>query len=318
VWSSPRPDAEQDSTPPDARIAARAAQQHGQVSTRQLRALGLSDDAIAGRVRSGRLHRRHRGVYSVGHEVQTLAARFMAAVLACGRGAVLSHHSAAAHLRLRRWQPRRPEVTVPAFRRINPPGIVVHRSRNLDHRRDVLRHDGIWVTSPARTILDLAATLPPRALRRMVRQAQVEHRVTIRQLLELLGRANGHPGASVLRAAIADGATPTRSELEDIVLDLIDQVTSERPAINVPLWLDGERQVPDFRWPDRRLVIEADGAAFHDHATVRAGDAHKQAQLEAHGDRVLRITWDEAVRRPVHARHRIAGALAQTRPQTSR
>lgn len=314
MWSSTRPDAEQDSTPPDARIAALARKQHGQVSTGQLRACGLSHDAIAGRVCNGRLHRRYRGVYSVGYEARTLAARFMAAVLACGRGAVLSHHSAAAHLRLRRWQPRRPEVTVPASRRINPPGIVVHRARNLDPRRDVIRHDGIWVTSPARTILDLAATLPPRALRRMVRQAQVEHHVTIRQLLELLGRANGHPGVPALRAAIADGATPTRSELEDIVLDLIDEVTSERPAINVPLWLDGERQVPDFRWPDRRLVIEADGGQFHDHATVRADDAHKQAQLEAHGHRVLRITWDEAVRHPERTRTRIAGALAQPPP----
>lgn len=256
MWSSPRPDAEQDSTPPDARVAALARNQHGQVSTGQLRACGLSDDAIAGRVRSGRLHRCHRGVYSVGYAARTLTARFMAAVLACGRGAVLSHHSAAAHLRLGRWMQRRTEVTVPASRRVNPPGIVLHRARSLDPCRDVIRHDGIRATSPARTILDLAATLPPRALRRMVRQAQVEHHVTIGQLLELLGRANGHPGAPALRAAIADGATPTRSELEDVVLDLIDEVTSERPAINVPLWLDGERQVPDFRWPDRRLVIE--------------------------------------------------------------
>lgn len=277
------------------------------MSIAQLRAAGLSAGAIRVRVRNGRLHRCHRGVYSVGCEPLTLRARFMAAVLSC-EGAVLSHHSAGAHLRQLRWDDRHPEITIPGSSARRVAGVRVHRSRALD-RRDVIRHDGIWVTSPARTLLDLAPTLPPRALRRMVRQAQVEHRVNVRQLLEVLGRANGHRGVTPLRTAIAGGAAPTRSELEDIVLDLIDSVTSERPEINAVLVLDGERLVPDFLWRERRLVIEADGAAYHDNPTVRGDDVRKQALLEAHAHRVLRVTWDQAVRRPEQTRARFRAAL---------
>ncbi len=279
------------------------------MSVGQLHALGLTDDAIGIRVRNGRLHRRYRGVYSVGHEALTPAARFLAAVLACGDGAVLSHHAAAIHLGLLRAEDRNPDVTVPASRPRVVHGVRVHRARRLD-RRDVIRHGGLWVTSPARTILDLAASAPPRALRRMARQAQVEHRVNVRQLLELLARANGHRGVANLRAAIADGPTPTRSELEDIVLDLIDSVTSERPEINARLQLDGETIEPDFLWRARKLVIEADSRRFHDAAIVQADDARKQAMLEADGHRVLRITYEQAVGRPAQTRARIRAALA--------
>ena len=213
------------------------------------------------------------------------------------------------HLGLLRSEDRDPDVTVPAARPRVVHGVRVHRARRLD-RRDVIRHDGLWVTSPARTILDLAAMTPPRALRRMVRQAQVEHRVNVRQLLELLTRSNGHRGVAKLRAAIADGPTPTRSELEDIVLDLIDSVTSERPEINARLRIDGETIEPDFLWRERKLVIEADGRSVHDAPIVQADDARKQAILEADGHRVLRITYEQAVRRPAQSRARMRAALA--------
>lgn len=311
--SSPAgPSREWDIAPPDVRVAAIARDQHGQVSIRQLRAAGLSDNAVSRRVRRGHLHRRHRGVYSVGHDGLTLQARFIAAVLACD-GSVLSHHSAAAHLGLLRWEERDPEVTVSMSRPRRVDGVRVHRARSLE-RRDIIRHDGIWVTSPARTILDLAADKPRKALRRMIRQAQVEHRVNVRQLLEMLARANGHRGVGALRDAAADGATPTSSELEDVVLDLVLQVTSERPEINVPLRLDGERIVPDFLWRRQMLVIEADGRRYHDNAIARTNDARRQAILEAHGLYVLRITWAQAVRNPEQTRSRIAAALARRLP----
>lgn len=290
------------------RVAALAAEQHGQVSIGQLRAIGLSADAVAVRVRNGLLHRQHRGVYSVGCRPLTRQARFVAAVLATGHS-VLSHHAGAAHLGLLRWDERHPEVTVRMAsgpRRVA--GVRVHRSRSLE-RRDIIRHDGIWVTSPARTILDLAADTPPKPLRRMIRQAQVEHRVNIRQLLDMLQRANGHRGVAPLRAAIAGGTAPTRSELEDVVLDLVDDVTNERPEINAALVLDGERLVLDFLWRTRKLVIEADGRRYHDNPTVRADDARRQALLEAHEHRVLRVTWDDAVRRPEQTRARFRAAL---------
>lgn len=281
------------------------------MTTRQLADCGIHNSGITVRLRRASLHRVHRGVYAVGAGLLTLDARFIAAVLACGDGAVLSHHAAAAHWGMWRWQERHPEVTVPRGAGRTIDGVRVHRSRTLD-RRDVMRHDGIWVTSPARTILDLAATMAPRALRRVVRQAQVDKRVNVRQLLEVLLRANGHRGVTALRAAIADGPTPTASELEDIVLDLIDQATSERPEINQPLHLDGERIVPDFRWPERNLVIEADSRRYHDNPTVKADDARKQAILEAHGDRVLRITYDQAVNHPRQTLARIRAALERS------
>ena len=109
---------------------------------------------------------------------------------------------------------------------------------------------------------------------------------------------------------LAAGPAPTRSELEDVVLALVLRGGLARPEVNVPLILDGRRVIPDFRWPGRRLVLEADGAAWHDHRVAREDDAERQALLERHGERVLRVTWEQAVASPDHtlARLRAAGA----------
>lgn len=296
-------------TPPDARVAGLAAERDGVLSIGQLRACGLDRNAVALRVRDGRLHRLHRGVYAVGHPGVTLRARFRAAVLACGDAAALSHFSAAALWRFLGWEERRLEVTVTAGGARSVDGVRVHRSRALDER-DVWRRHGMRVTSPARTLLDLAAVLSAPALRRAVRRAQAERVVSIRQILELLDRCNGHRGAGRLRAAVAGGPAPTRSELEDLLLDLLDEAGIERPEINAALRLAGVRIVPDFLWRERRLAIEADGAAWHDHKLVREHDADKQALLEAAGYRVLRITWDQTIRRPGQTLARIGAALA--------
>jgi hypothetical protein len=223
---------EQDATPPDVLVVDKAAGQKGQIATRQLRACGLDDDAILRRVRSGRLHRMHRGVYAVGHAGVPLEGRFMAAVLACGDPAFLSTFAGAAHMRFLREE-RLVDVTIigRSTRRID--GVRVHTARSLDER-DVWRHDAIPVTSPARTLLDSPSSCPRR-----------------------------------------------RSELEDVVLDLLDSAAIERPEINVALRLDGARIVPDFLWREQRVVIEADGAAWHDHKLVREHDAERQAAVEA-------------------------------------
>jgi very-short-patch-repair endonuclease len=117
-------------------------------------------------------------------------------------------------------------------------------------------------------------------------------------------------GAKRLARIVATGPAPTRSELEDAVLDLVLRGGLAHPNVNVPLVLNDRRVVPDFRWPAQRLVIEADGAAWHDHRIAREDDAERQALLEAHGERVLRITWDQAIARPSQtlARVRAAGA----------
>jgi hypothetical protein len=100
-----------------------------------------------------------------------------------------------------------------------------------------------------------------------------------------------------IRRIIADGPVPTRSLLEDVVLDLIASAGLEPPDVNVPIVVGGRRVIPDFRWPGKRLVVEADGRRWHGDPLARADDADRQALLEANGERILRITWEQAVGR---------------------
>jgi hypothetical protein len=296
---------------PDVRVAAMAGGEWGVLSVDELRDCGLSRKAVAVRVARGSLHPMYRGVYAVGHANPPLEGRFLAAVKACGPDAVLSHFSAAALLGLVRWDGRHPEVTVlrrgtRVHRRIR-----VHRTQSLDPQ-DVARYRGIPITSPARTLIDLAGALDSRRLRRAVRQAQSLRLVQLRHLTEALTRLGPRRGSRKLRRILATGPAPTRSELEDVVLDLILGGGLEHPDVNVPLVLAGRRVVPDFRWPSRKLVVEADGAAWHDDRLSREDDAERQALLEAHGERVLRVTWKQSIARPREtlARIRAAGAPA--------
>jgi hypothetical protein len=277
------------------------------LSLQELLECGIPEDSVGIRVRSGRLHRVQRGVYAVGHPNLVLEGRFLAAVKACGRGAVLSHLSAAVLWGLVDWEPRLIEVTVADTTPRAHEGLRVHRTRTLD-ARDLTRREHVPVTTPARTIVDLAALLDYRALRRAVREAQSLRRVNFAQLAEAIGRAGRRPGAAKLRRIIATGPAPTRSELEDVVLDLILRGGFEHPQVNVPLVLSGRRVIPDFRWPEHRLVVEADGAAWHDSRLAREDDAERQALLESHGERVVRVTWKQAIARPGQTLARIAAA----------
>jgi very-short-patch-repair endonuclease len=134
--------------------------------------------------------------------------------------------------------------------------------------------------------------------------------VSVHSLVEASRSFRGRRGIRKLRTILASGPAPTRSELEDIVLDLILRAGLAHPSVNAPLTLGGRRVVPDFRWPEQRLVVEADGAVWHDNPTARADDAERQALLEAAGERVVRITWQQAIARPDEtlARLRAAGA----------
>ena len=286
-----------------------AAEQNDVITTRQLAGCGLDCGAIGVRVGRGGLHRVHRGVYAVGTGVLTLRGELTAAVLACGDGAVLSHRSAAAWWEMLAWGGRAVEVIVPrgAGRCIG--GVRPRWSRSLIER-DVWRRDNIRVTSPARTALDLAADMAPAGLRRMLRQALAEGRVSIRQLTDVLSRARRHPGAAALRSIVADGHVPTRSELEDLALDLLDGAGIDRPEINPLLRLDGRAIRPDLLFRGQRLVVELDGRRWHHDPLTHQDDAAKQAILEAHGYRVLRITWMQVVSHPQQTLRRIRAALA--------
>jgi very-short-patch-repair endonuclease len=294
-------------------VALRAAGQWSVLSIEELRDCGLTHDAVAVRARTGRLHRIHRGVYAVGHPAPPLEGRFLAAVKACGPGAVLSHYAAAALLGLVLWDERYPQVTVVGTASRRHRGIRVHRTASLDPM-DVRRHEGIPITSPARTLVDLASMVRYRTLRRAVREAQSRQLVDLRQLTETLGRLGPRRGVRKLASIVATGPAPTRSELEDTVLDLMVDGGLAHPDVNRPLVVAGRRVIPDFRWADQHVVVEADGAAWHEHKLSREDDAERQALLEAHGERVVRVTWDQAVDRPSEtlARIRAAGAPPAT------
>lgn len=294
-----------------------AAEQWGVVSLAELRDCGLTNRAISVRARQGRLHRIHRGVYAVGHLGLPREGVFLAAVKACGAEAVLSHFSAAAHWGLIDWDGRRPEVTVPGAGRPAHPGLLVHRSRTL-LPRDVLSAGAIPVTSPTRTLVDIAARLDYRALRRTVRQAQSLRLCNLGQLTETVSRAGPRRGIRKLARILATGPAPTRSVLEDAVLELIVGGGLAQPDVNVALLLGGRRVIPDFRWSEQGLVVEADGAAWHASRLAREDDVERQALLEAHGERVLRVTWEQAMMRPgeVLARIRAAGAPSTDRVAT--
>jgi predicted transcriptional regulator of viral defense system len=296
----------------DRAVADLATEEKGILALGELRACGLTRHEVAHRVQHGWLHVVHRGVFAVGHAELIPEQVWLAAVKACGPTAALSHYSAAAHRGYVEWDGRRPEVTVTTLSLPRHAGIRAHQSRCLD-RIDVMIRDGIRVTSPARTLLDVASQLPLRGLRRAVREAMAQEDVGIRQLVDVLARTGPRRGSRNLAQVIADGYTPTRSVLEDIVLDLIVAGGFERPDVCKPLVIEGRRVVPDFRWPQERLIVEADGAKWHGHKLAREDDRERQTFLEAHGERVVRVTWEEAVRKRQQTWERLASAGARRR-----
>jgi predicted transcriptional regulator of viral defense system len=276
--------------PPDWWVAELATRQWGVVSVEQLRALGVSKDAVQRRVRAGRLHRLHHGVYAVGHTVIRREGRWLAAVLACGDGAVLSHLSAAAHWGLLATSAARIDVTIPRPRAGNA-SIRLHRSRSLD-ARDTTTHQGIPITSVARTLLDLAATVRADRLERALAQAEHLQLYDHRAITELLARANGHRGKAVLTHATTRDPKLTRSELEARFLTLVRAAGLPEPLTNFLLSApDHPRLEVDLYWPTHQLVVELDGYETHRTRAAFERDRAKDAALTAAGYRVVRFTW---------------------------
>jgi hypothetical protein len=280
--------------PRDVELARLAAGQHGLVTFGDLRRLGFAQSTVSYQLRMGRLHRVQHGVYAVGHARLSPDGRGLAAVLSIGPGAVLSHVSAAVVWGL--LEDRGGPAHVSVARQVRSRrGIRVHSVRRLD-ACDRTCEAGIPVTTAARTILDLAETASEPALRRAVRQAQVLRRVNERELRVQLDRARGRRGAPRLAALIADGPAPTRSELEDRVLELLVRHSFPRPAVNAVLEGFPRRVEVDFMFEEARVILEADGARYHDNRLARRADVDKQAMLEAAGYRVVRLTWSQVTR----------------------
>jgi very-short-patch-repair endonuclease len=278
----------------DRSVARLADDEWGVLSLDELRDCGLTERMVDVRLRRGSLHRKYQAVYAVGRSKLSTEGEFLAAVKACGPGARLSHFSCSALLGWVEWDNRRIDVTVCDTTPRVHAGIRVHRTRILEPT-DTDSFEGIPVTSRPRTAIDLCSQLRYRAARRAIRQGVSLGDLDIQGLLEIARRQARRPGARMLRLILTGDVVPTRSALEDLVLELIREAGLPAPEINEPIEIAGRTIIPDFRWPDRHLVVEADGAKWHDNKLAREDDAERQALLEANGDRVIRIDWNQAV-----------------------
>lgn len=274
-------------------IARLAARQHGVIARRQLQRIGLDHNAIRRRVQAGTLHPLHRGwVYAVGRNPLSTAGRYLAAAMACGSEAALSHRSAADLWGIRptaTWL----EVTVPRVCRAIP-GIQVHRSRTLEPR-DVTVREGIPVTSLARTLLDLSAVVIPSDIEVAIDRAERLGILDLDAVLDVLERANGRKGAGVLRLAIAAyEPSSQKSKLEREFRKLLATAPDIRtPFFNALVHGESRTHEVDAYWEAERLVVQTDGFEFHRTRRDRERDAASDADLELAGYRVMRLTWDD-------------------------
>jgi hypothetical protein len=280
----------------DRGIARLASQQYGVVSLSQLRSFGLSPTAVRSRVAAGRLHPLHAGVYLVGHTHIVIEARWMAAVLACGAGALLSHRSAAAHLGLIQGDAQRTDVISPE-RRGRRPGIAVHRDDSLSET-DRTTSRGIPCTSVARTLLDIAAIVGVETLGAACREAEVLRLFDLNAVEDVLRRNPGRRGIRRLRAVLGDLQEPglTRSELEMLFLDLCREAGIPTPSVNRLIVVDGGMLEVDFCWERERLIVEADGRRFHATGSAFERDRRRDQLLALAGWRVIRVTWLQVTR----------------------
>jgi very-short-patch-repair endonuclease len=288
-----------------------ARRQNGVVGRDQLVELGLSRNAIDGRVQSGRLRPYFRGVYLVGPIASPLA-RETAAVIACVVEAVLSHRSAAALWRLLRAQPADEpvDVTVPGRRPGGPRGIRVHWVAEFD-AGETTRIRGIPVTNPERTLLDLAQQVSGRELEQALSLAERRKLVTRRKLVDVLARHPRRPGAGALRARLMSSEEPVfaRSEAEERFLGLVRRAELPAPEVNVPL----HGYEVDFLWRQDRVAVEIDGFAFHGDRESFEADRRRAADLAARGVQVIRITWRQIANEPEATLVRLVRALAERR-----
>jgi very-short-patch-repair endonuclease len=290
----------------DQAAARIAATQRTLVTAAQLAACGMSKDAIAHRVNAGRLHPQFHGVYSFGCGELPPLAREQAALLACGDRAFLSHRSAAYVWGFRKTAPDPVEVSVVGRGCRTREGLEVHRIRAID-RRELRHHEGLWVSSPARAVLEIAAAAPGELVD--VMDEGLGGRLLKRRDLEsVLARNRPCRGAARLAALLGDEAamTITRSKAERAFLNLIRDARLPIPEVNVRFG----PYVPDFVWRRERLIIELDSATFHGGPGAFQNDREKDLFFRDAGFDAMRLTREHVVHEPAIALVRLARALA--------
>ena len=242
-------------------------------------------------------------MYAEGHPRLTLQGRFLAAVAACGDGAVLSHRSAATLWGVLPEGGPRIDVTVPnSSGRSRRGAMIVHRSPLGPH--EVTRKEGIPVTTPARTVLDLAAVVSRRELERAIDEAAFL-RLDLGGLEPRRGRRGGAAISRVLDEHRA-GTTRTRSELEERVLALCRRADLPAPEVNAPV----EGFTVDFAWRAQKLIVETDGWQAHGTRAAFERDRRRDADLTTAGWRVLRVTWARVLREPRAVAAQLSSLLA--------
>jgi hypothetical protein len=272
-------------------LARLARSTHGVVTRSRLLDAGFTRDEIAKRVRKGTLLREYRGVYRVGHRAPSLEARYLAAVYACGDGALLSGRAAAHLLAILPGPPPRPEVTAPTERRI--PGITTRRHRSM-HPLDAQFWRGVPVTSPARTIVDLAATLAAHELARVAHEAAIRHNTAPGEIEAVLQRQPNRRGATKLKRVLHGEEPVTLSALERRFLTLLREAGLPLPHTNRPA---GTRRV-DCRWPQLRLTVELDGYRYHSSRHAWEQDRRREREAFARGDDFRRYTYGDVYEQP--------------------
>jgi hypothetical protein len=272
----------------DGIVAAIAHGQHGVVARWQLLAAGVSTRWIANRLDKGSLIRVFPGVYRVGHAAPSVQATYMAAVLACGAGAVLGGRAAAFLLGLIRGMPPDPSVYASTKRRI--PGIATRRARQMDPA-DVTASEGVPITTPARTLVDLAASFSADALARAMHQADVLHRVTPDDVEDALARKPNAKNAAKLREVIWGDQGRILSKLERAFIDLLKHHKLPLPITNRP----SNGLFVDCRWPAHRLTVELDGYRYHRSRYAWGQDRQRERDARARGDEFRRYTWADVV-----------------------
>jgi very-short-patch-repair endonuclease len=271
-------------------IARLATAAHGVVTRAQLLRAGIGSKEIKRRLRTGALLREHPGVYRVGHRAPSIEATYLAAVRACGDGALLAGR--AGHLlgALKRPPPR-PQVIAPTKRRID--GVTTRRYRHIDPR-DATTWHAIPVTTMARTLVDLAAVLTVDDLARACHEAGIRHATTPADVEAVLARRPTSPGATNLRRVLRGDVHVTLSALEARFLARLRQAGLALPQTNRPA---GGRRV-DCRWPEQRLTVELDGYRYHHSRHAWEQDRRREREARARGDEFRRYTYQDVVEDP--------------------
>ncbi len=290
-------------------MAELARRQYGIVDDADLRELGFGRGAVQHQLKLGRLHRLYPGVYAVGHTHLTLRGRWLAAVRACGEGALLSHRTGAVSWNVMRAIGGAIHVTVVRSQRPKR-GIVLHQVRSLDDRDRAISDDGIPVTSLARTLLDVAETEPSRTLRRAWDEADRLMLLDVAAIQELCERSHGRHGLKPIAQLLGEmrPAPNTKRELEAMFFDFCRGRRLPLPACNVLV----EGYEVDAFWPARRLVVELDSWEFHRGRRAFERDRERDAVLQAAGYRVIRITWRRLTQHPAEVATLIRRLTAQT------